>query len=306
MVLPTYRRPDLLARALSSVKEQTFGDWELIVVDDNDPLSPEREQTRSLMTHQDDPRVRYLEHDRNRGGSAARNTGIRAASAPLVAFLDDDDSWYPHKLERQVAHLEASPESTALVYCAFRHVARDGASHVVRPSDGGHTVAALLTKNQVGTTSAVVCRKSALLEVGGFDESLASRQDVDLYLRLAQRFELTYVADVLLDFHRHDGAAIGTNMLKALEANERFDLKHADLYAQHPDAAHYRLLTKGTNLRWAGQRPQARATFVAAWRARPLDLRALVGLLATSPVADLARALRDTLRRAVVGSVGSK
>lgn len=302
VVLPTYRRPDLLPRAARSVEAQTLEDWELIVVDDNDPDSPERKETQSVMKQlMADPRITYIEHDKNRGGSAARNTGIRAATAPYVAFLDDDDSWYPSKLDVQVDHIEKCGDRTALVYCSFKHVSKDGSFRIKRPKPDGHTIPALLTRNDVGTTSAVVCRREALLEVGGFDETLASRQDIDLYLRLALRFELTYVDDVLLDFHRHDGAAIGKDMRKALDANERFDAKHAALYGRHPDAAHYRLLMRGTIQRWAGMRHESFRTFLRAWRSRPFDLRAVAGVAAVSPAADAARTVRDAVKRAVGG-----
>lgn len=297
VVLPTYRRPDLLVRAVRSVQAQTLVEWELIVVDDNDPGSPERLDTKLVMSGlADDPRITYLEHDRNRGGSAARNSGIRAASAPLVAFLDDDDDWYPNKLELQVAHLESQERDVALVYCAFRRVAQDGATQVTRPDAKNHTLEALLTRNGVGTTSAIVCRRQALLAVGGFDEELPSRQDVDLYLRLAEKYRLTFVDDVLLDFHRHAGDAIGKNLVRALKGAEVFEAKHAELLAQHPKAAHFRLLAKGTIQRRAGQRQAARRTFRQAWRNRPLDARAVVGLLATTSAADLARSWRDSLK----------
>ncbi|MBX3143091.1 MAG: glycosyltransferase, partial [Trueperaceae bacterium] len=241
----------------------------------------------------------------NRGGSAARNTGIRAATAPFVAFLDDDDNWYPNKLAAQVELLERSGEGTALVYCAFKHVAVDGSFRIMRPRAEAHTVEALLTRNGVGTTSAVVCRREALLEVGGFDESLASRQDIDLYLRLALKYELAFVDEVLLDFNRHAGAAIGKDMRRALEANLRFDEKHAALYRHYPDAAHHRLMTVGTIQRWAGRRDDARRTFWKAWRSRPFDFRAAVGMAALSPAADAARALRNALRRTITGKAES-
>ncbi|MBX3144440.1 MAG: glycosyltransferase [Trueperaceae bacterium] len=306
VVLPTYKRPDLLPRAAGSVQAQTLQQWQLIVVDDNDPTSPERQQTREVMEQlRSDPRITYIEHDRNRGGSAARNTGIRAATAPFVAFLDDDDSWYPGKLAAQVELLERSGDDVALVYCAFKHVAQDGSYRVMRPRAEAHTVEALLTRNGVGTTSAVVCRRSALLEVGGFDETLASRQDIDLYLRLALRYQLTFVDEVLLDFHRHAGAAIGKDMRRALEANQHFDAKHAELYRQYPDAAHHRLMTIGTIQRWAGKREDAWRTFLKAWRSRPFDLRAAAGMAALSPAADAARAVRDVVRRTLNGKPGS-
>lgn len=299
VVLPTYRRPDLLARAVESVRGQTLAAWELVVVDDNEPSSAERLQTRELMSgYSGDSRIRYLEHAANCGGSAARNTGIRAATASLVAFLDDDDNWYPNKLEVQVAHFEGQVEDVALVYCRFRHVAIDGSFHVTKPHPDNHTVEALLTKNGIGTTSAVVCRRDALLEVGGFDEELPSRQDVDLYLRLALRYRISYVDEILLDFHRHTGSAIGTNMKRALVGAEVFEKKHAALLDRHPKAAHFRLLAKATVQRRAGMEQDARKTYLQAWRMRPFDLRALVGLIATTGAARLARSWRSSWQRA--------
>src|SRR5215468_5764628 len=98
VVVPVFNRPIAVARAINSVLVQTCQDFEIIVVDD-----ASTDDTAAAVASIRDSRVRSIRHDRNRGGSAARNTGIEAAGAPLVAFLDSDDEWLPSKLERQLA-----------------------------------------------------------------------------------------------------------------------------------------------------------------------------------------------------------
>src|SRR5690606_22412333 len=153
VVLPTFRRPRLLPRALDSVKRQTLQEWELVVVDDNDVGSDERAETRAVMTAlQEDDRVKYSAHESNRGGGAARNTGIALATAPLVAFLDDDDEWYPDKLSKQVEFLERAAPAVALVYCRFRRISPDGAVTAVSAPDArNHSQERLLLRNGIGT-----------------------------------------------------------------------------------------------------------------------------------------------------------
>src|SRR5690348_6937914 len=109
-ILPVHNRADVLSRAISSVMEQRLIEWELIVVDDGST-------DRSVEVAQSfaDERVRVLRLETNRGGNAARNAGIRAAKAPLIAFLDSDDSYLPEKLERVAHHFGQRPQLDLLV-----------------------------------------------------------------------------------------------------------------------------------------------------------------------------------------------
>ncbi|MDF1523631.1 MAG: glycosyltransferase family A protein [Trueperaceae bacterium] len=276
MVLPTYGRPDLLERAIVTVFAQTFQAWELIVVDDNGTGTELQEQTAAVVAAvAADPRVVYVVHDRNRGGGAARNTGIRRARAPFVAFLDDDDAWYPTKLELQVACFDESPPEVALVYGAFRRVAEDGTSRLVVPVPGGDTVRDLLRRNAIGTTSVALCRRDALLAVEGFDETLRSRQDVDLFLRLRHRYRFAYVQDALLDKHQHDGDAIGKNYTGVVDAYGRFYAKHRAAYQGDRGAHHVFLTRYGLEALRAEQIALARSLLWQGWL---LDRRALRNL----------------------------
>src|SRR5215212_3810304 len=98
VIMPAYNRAGLIGRAIDSVLAQDFDDFELIVVDDGSA-----DDTVEVVRRYDDPRVRLVELGRNQGSNAARNAGIRSASAPLIAFLDSDDAYLPHKLSTVVA-----------------------------------------------------------------------------------------------------------------------------------------------------------------------------------------------------------
>ena len=104
VIIPTYNRANMVGDAVQSVLEQSYADWELIVVDDGS-----QDNTRDVLADYSDPRIRYI-YQENRKLPGARNTGIRAGTGEYVAFLDSDDLFTPGKLERQVAVLDRSPD----------------------------------------------------------------------------------------------------------------------------------------------------------------------------------------------------
>ncbi|MEX2541125.1 MAG: glycosyltransferase family A protein [Trueperaceae bacterium] len=292
IVLPTFRRREMLERAVETILAQTYRNWELLVVDDNDPASEHRRQTEEYMKRlAGDPRIVYLKHERNSGGAAARNTGIRQSTGEYVAFLDDDDEWAPVKLERQIDVFGSAPGDVALVYCGYRKVnVANGRSSVVLPSPRRHSHAALLKTNGVGTTSAVLCRRQALLDVGMFDTELRSRQDVDLYVRLARSYRFAFVAEPLVTWYRHAGDAIGKNRRGSIEAHSLFLRKHRAELERNPGSHSQRLLQLGVLLLAERRLSEAREHFRRAWLIWPFNLSALGwGLLANRPGYDIYR-----------------
>src|SRR5258705_13939604 len=97
VVIPTHNRSEFLRSAIASVLGQTYQDFELIVVDD-----ASTDSTAEVVVSFNDSRIKFIRHQTNQGGSAARNTGIRASKCDYIAFLDDDDEWSPRKLSKQV------------------------------------------------------------------------------------------------------------------------------------------------------------------------------------------------------------
>lgn len=283
VVIPTYRRPDFLERAIASVTSQTLSSWELLVVDDNDPDSPERRDTEAIVQRfTSEPRLRYLRHEQNRGGGAARNTGIHAAKGPFIAFLDDDDEWHPEKLARQLAIIEDAPPKLVLVYCRVRVVvAVTGREHLSRTDGRSHSVRDLLVRNTIGTTSCVLCRTNALRDIGGFDEALPARQDQDLYLRLARRHEFGFVDAVLVTLYVHGRASISTDAANAIRAHELFAQKYRDLIEADPTTVKALLHQQGKYLIAAERFGEARAVLMRAWRSDPYDVEVFARLAQT-------------------------
>ena len=178
VIIPTFNRNGMLKDAVDSVLDQDYGNTELIVVDDGSTDAT----VRTLAPYQD--RLRVLRQE-NRGVSAARNTGIRAAAGPLIALLDSDDLWLPGKLRAQVDYFEAHPEA---LICQTEEIwIRNGTR--VNPGKRHRKEAGNIFERSLAlclvSPSAVMMRKSLLDEVGLFDEHLPACEDYDLWLRIA-------------------------------------------------------------------------------------------------------------------------
>src|SRR5215213_4131977 len=172
-----------IEEAIESVFAQTYGEWELLLVDDG---SSDRSTDIALRCAGQHPeKARYLEHAQhaNMGMSASRNLGIREAKGEYVAFLDADDAWVPEKLAEQVAILNSHPEA-AMVYGATRYwyswtgnsedAQRDFAQGLgVRPDTlvRPPALVSTLLRNQVATITGSLARRESLVAVGGYEES---------------------------------------------------------------------------------------------------------------------------------------
>lgn len=210
VVIPAYDRPDFLDRAVRSILEQTYRDYEIVVVDDGS----EPPQFDRLDPGVRDA-IRYRRKPRG-GGASARNVGIRMARGSLIAFLDHDDRFLPEKLARHVAVMSSS--DAVLSYCRVRR-SRCGAVKDVRPDDGvsGWAFDALVEKSIVRGFSSVVVRKSALEEVELLDESYRIIDDYHLYFRLAQKGTFEFLPEVLVEAELHEGNTSNDRLALHLE-----------------------------------------------------------------------------------------
>ena len=179
VIIPTFNRALKVSRAVASVLYQRYTDYEIVVVDDGSD-----DDTRDFLD-QFGKRIKRMEHTRNRGVSAARNTGIRATQSPFIAFLDSDDYWLPGKLERQMGFFSSEPEAvicqTEEIWIRNGRFANPAKKH--RKPTGDLFTPSL--KLCLISPSAVMVKRSLLEEVGLFDESLPACEDYDLWLRIA-------------------------------------------------------------------------------------------------------------------------
>ena len=183
VILPAFNRAHCIATAIDSVLAQSLTDFELIVVDDGSS-----DGTGKAAAAGGDPCVRVLTLPQNRGGNAARNAGIRAARAPLIAFLDSDDCYLPDKLAATVAQFDRRPELDVLVD-SYRVNYPDGRPEQQRinpPVEGAEFVEALYQRWLWKATPAISARADAVLRAGLFDEEIRRRQDFDFLARAAR------------------------------------------------------------------------------------------------------------------------
>ena len=207
MIIPTYNRCELLPRALESVLAQTHAVDEIIVVDDGSTDGTGK-MLRKRFAGLLGGCLRYVWQP-NAGVSGARNHGLRLARGRYLAFLDSDDVWLPEKTARQLAWLEDHP-GFGMVLCDVARI--DGALRDIDvfhrrdalPEDGWNLGAVLHNPSLV--PASVMMRRAVLDNVGGFDESLRTAEDIDYHLRIARHWRIGVVEEVLVQAMRgHEG-----------------------------------------------------------------------------------------------------
>lgn len=242
VVIPTFNRAARLARAIRSVQSQSYSRLEIIVVDDGST-----DATAEIVHSCEDRRIRYIRHEQNRGGAAARNTGIAAANGEVIAFLDDDDAWVPEKVEEQLRYLTTFDA----VVCTSRE-AGDTRPPERRPA--GRTLGlADLRLGPWGGTGVLMARASVLRRTP-FDESLPRGQDWDLFIRLAQEHEIAYLHKPLLvyDGGAHDRITNSLSRASVLERTRQLRVieKHRVLFG---DAWYHARMCEGLLYDFAGR-----------------------------------------------------
>ena len=279
VIIPAYNAERYLREALDSVMAQTYGDVEVVVVDDGST-----DGTREIVRGYG-PAARLIEQA-NAGPSAARNRGVREAGGELVAFIDSDDLWLPEKLALQVPLFDAE-RRVALVYCHCDRMNADGETlptpHPPRPQ--GRVFLDFLLRNHCPTSGAVV-RRDVFLEMGGFPEDMIWAEDWHLWLRVARRYDFAAVEEVLVR-HRVHGGALTVQLEKAyrgarsvlegaLNGRDGSEARAARRRGLHR-------LDRNQGLMWlsVGELGRARRCLWAAVRNGPADAHAAAGCLAT-------------------------
>jgi len=219
---------------MDSVFAQTLSDFELIIVDD-----ASTDGTQELINSIDDPRIRYLRHDTNLYAGAARNTGLDAAKGEFIAFLDSDDAWLPHKLEQQVAGLQAAGDDWVASYTGA-YVNMTGAVRektVYRPHYEGDVLLDYLMCRFAIWTPTFLFRSAVLDAVGRFDTQLIRGEDIDFYLRVLTQGKLACVAEPTAELFIEASKGIAD---VSVECDRLLLEKNRDLIdAQGPKAASY-------------------------------------------------------------------
>ena len=211
VIIPAYNVAVYIDETLRRVFEQTFTDFEVIIVNDGSPDTEEFE--RAIRPYRE--RICYLRQE-NRGASGARNAGLRAARGKLIAFLDADDLWSPNYLDQQLNFMREFDCDLACADAMIFGVSVDAGRTYMEslmgaaPARGRVTFLELVNADRSLITSGVVARRDQILEVGLFDEAIRNAQDLDLWLRLARHgARIAYQRRVLLHYRSRPNSLTG-------------------------------------------------------------------------------------------------
>ncbi|MGC9948435.1 MAG: glycosyltransferase [Bryobacteraceae bacterium] len=225
VIVPAYNAAAYLPYAIDSVLAQTYPDWEIVVVDDGstDHTSAVVNSYRPKLRE----KLRYI-HQANRGLPAARNTGIRAARGELIALLDADDVWLPHRLRRGVAAMDTDG-GIGLVHARVMRIDAQGniTGHlgVETKYMSGRIARHIYTRRAHIVCPTVMFRRSCLETAGWFDEAMQATEDRDLWFRIALRYRVTFIDEVLA-YYRLSPSSMTSNLDRLLKGQLYFVAKH--------------------------------------------------------------------------------
>jgi glycosyltransferase involved in cell wall biosynthesis len=238
-VIPTFNRAQLLKRAVQSALSQTYQDFEVIVVDD-----ASNDKTPEVIGGIADGRTRYIRHEKNKGVSAARNTGILAAKGTLIGFLDSDDEWLPHKLQKQVDTFNRASDDTGLVYGACLIVDEEKAKPIrlVTPRKRGYVFRDMLMSDFVMSPTPLV-KRDCFDNVGLFADDLQTSEDWDMWLRISRCYRFDFVKETVARYYLSPQQTT-QQVDRVAEGYLKFMAKHLDLVYRDPAilANHFKVL----------------------------------------------------------------
>jgi glycosyltransferase involved in cell wall biosynthesis len=276
VVMPTYNRAHLLPRSIGSLLAQTFGDFELLVIDDGST-----DDTADVLRSFGDDRIRHLRQPQNAGVAEARNRGLAEARGRFIAFLDSDDAWRPRKLALQVEQFNAKPAEVGIMQCGFVTHQPDGTVDTWLPRRRGDIRGDLLVSTQLhGSCVTLMLRRSVIAAAGIFDPTLPASEDWEYWIRASRASQVDYVAEVLADYYNDDTEE---RRSLGLAKNQR---ARAMIFARHRPALRRRGLAGRfwleTARRWlVTPSPDPAAARRCVWRAvreAPMDRTALGAL----------------------------
>lgn len=191
VVMPVYNVEKFVADAIESILAQTYTDFELLIINDCSP-----DNSLAVCQQYNDPRIRIINHQKNRGLAGARNTGIRHAKGEFIGFIDSDDLWDAEKIAHHVKHLEQNP-TIGLSFSRSEFIETNGfkTGYYQMPKLKSLTTSEILCRNPVGNGSAPIIRRSVFDHIGYrdinthdtfyFNERLRRSEDIECWVRIA-------------------------------------------------------------------------------------------------------------------------
>ncbi|WP_225587401.1 glycosyltransferase family 2 protein [Methylomonas fluvii] len=213
VIMPCYNSAHIIGKTIANLYQQTFKNFELIVVDDGS-TDNSLEVLQVITTLYQNIKIISQQ---NKGPGPARNRGLKAASGKFIAFLDSDDSWHPEFLAKLHHILEEKPDCV-LAYCGWQNIglSAEQCQPYIPPDYEGNDKFAVLLRSCPWPIHAALTRKLAIDQVGGFNEHWLTAEDFDMWIRIAMFANIVRAPEVLAYYHHQQGEQISSNRLRAI------------------------------------------------------------------------------------------
>lgn len=303
IILPTWNRAHLIDKAIRIILEQTYKNFELMVVDDGSTDNTE-DIVRGVIRETGDARINYIKLSTHEGGAQARNHAIKKARGEFIASQDDDDKWHATFLERQVQNLLSLPKEYALSYVSYYNVYQDGKRVLMpprklEPKEGNMYGGDIMQKNFFPFQTALI-RKEVLDEIGLVNEEMESLYDWEMWLRISKKYKIAHINEPLfirkvsLDSNSTDPKKIWRriNARKLILREFGDDLEKFGYFPNHCSRLADLLMA-------AGNKKEARAILRKGILSTPpspiLFIKLLASLLGSNAYQKLAQLRRETI-----------
>lgn len=225
VIITSYNREDMICTAIESVVNQTYKNIEIIVVDDYSKDNT-KEIVNSYINRHSEANIKFLINEQNMGANYSRNRGVENSTGKYISFLDDDDEYYPTKIEEQVSLMKKYNDK-AIVYCGFNICRKNEQVAQTKLKYEGNVLNELLKSNFLGTPSIILLK--SIFQKFGFDNSFPSCQDWDLMTRLATENKFYHTNSILVKVNLHENESISSGP-KTLKGFEMYYQKHIKKY----------------------------------------------------------------------------
>lgn len=228
VVIPTYKRPEMVERAVKSVLNQNYENIETIVVNDD----PETDLSHIENMNE---QLQVLNHEKNKGACEARNTGINKSKGKYIGLLDDDDEYLEEKIEKQVRQLQEIPDDYGMVYSGVEEIKngevvnrkiRPGRRFLSRKREGW-VYQELLRGNMIPAPTVLV-KKECFEKVGGFDPEFESSQDLDMWMRISKEYKISKLDEALARYHLEGENRISKSLDKKIQGKTKILEKYKE------------------------------------------------------------------------------
>ncbi len=218
IVMPTYkRRVPMIERAIKSVLNQTYKNIELVIVDDSPKNFPYRQEVKEYISSLNDTRIHYIQNEENLGGALARNVGIFASHGTYISFLDDDDTYLPEKIEKQLnfmlEHNHDMSFSNLIIKNEKEEVIDVREFHDIWSMEGDEFLKYHIMHHATGTPT-FMYKKEKLEEIGGFDDAIMGQEFYLMLKTIEAGMDIGYFDSHDVVAYRHSGESISNGMNK--------------------------------------------------------------------------------------------